>query len=75
MPRSKALLLGKKNRPGIRPEQLGHDVKTRGEYEVCLGCGRSTKATHIESVRRIFWRRVTCKPVTRMKNYIEKGHE
>eukprot|EP00972_Heterocapsa_arctica_P112448 16431837-Heterocapsa_arctica.AAC.1 len=34
----------------------------------------SAKATHIESARRIFWRRVTCKPVTRMRKYVEKGH-
>eukprot|EP00972_Heterocapsa_arctica_P042433 6253797-Heterocapsa_arctica.AAC.1 len=39
---------GKKGRPCIRPEQLGRDVKTSGQFEYCLGCGRSTKATHIE---------------------------
>eukprot|EP00972_Heterocapsa_arctica_P109262 16089466-Heterocapsa_arctica.AAC.1 len=48
-----------KGRPCIRLEQLGHDVDKVGN---CLGCGESTKATHIESARRIFWRRVTCKP-------------
>eukprot|EP00972_Heterocapsa_arctica_P018863 2788347-Heterocapsa_arctica.AAC.1 len=53
---------GKKGKPCTRPEQLGHDVQTSGEYEYCLGCGRCTKATHIESARRIFWRRATCKP-------------
>eukprot|EP00972_Heterocapsa_arctica_P065625 9685467-Heterocapsa_arctica.AAC.1 len=30
----------------IRPEQMGHEVQTCGDYEYCLGCGRSTKAKH-----------------------------
>eukprot|EP00972_Heterocapsa_arctica_P010311 1514976-Heterocapsa_arctica.AAC.1 len=30
---------GKKGRPCIMPEQLGHEVQASGEYEYCLGCG------------------------------------
>eukprot|EP00972_Heterocapsa_arctica_P048518 7151911-Heterocapsa_arctica.AAC.1 len=30
----------------IRPEQMGHEVQTCGDYEYCLGCGRNTKAKH-----------------------------
>eukprot|EP00972_Heterocapsa_arctica_P101477 14953820-Heterocapsa_arctica.AAC.1 len=25
-------------RPSIMPEQLGHEVKTHGDYEYCLNC-------------------------------------
>eukprot|EP00972_Heterocapsa_arctica_P061266 9033488-Heterocapsa_arctica.AAC.1 len=46
-----------KGRPSTRPAQLGHEVKTSGEFEYSLGYGRSTKATHIESARNICWRR------------------
>eukprot|EP00972_Heterocapsa_arctica_P102243 15065079-Heterocapsa_arctica.AAC.1 len=42
---------GAVGRPSILPEQLGHDVKIRGDYEYCLGRGRSTKAKHIESAK------------------------
>eukprot|EP00972_Heterocapsa_arctica_P041121 6060562-Heterocapsa_arctica.AAC.1 len=47
---------GAVGRPSILPEQLGHDVKTCGEYEYCLGCGRSTKATRIDTAKHVFWR-------------------
>eukprot|EP00972_Heterocapsa_arctica_P058480 8628445-Heterocapsa_arctica.AAC.1 len=28
------------------PEQLGHEVKTYGNYEYCLKCGRFTQANN-----------------------------
>eukprot|EP00972_Heterocapsa_arctica_P039010 5745883-Heterocapsa_arctica.AAC.1 len=42
---------GAVGRPSILPEQLGHDVNICGDYEYCLGCGRSTKAKHIETAK------------------------
>eukprot|EP00972_Heterocapsa_arctica_P040907 6028408-Heterocapsa_arctica.AAC.1 len=35
--RTKGRLEGKKGRPCIMPEQLGHEVQAIGEYEYCLG--------------------------------------
>eukprot|EP00972_Heterocapsa_arctica_P043183 6366784-Heterocapsa_arctica.AAC.1 len=43
---------GKKGRPSIRPEQLGHDVTISGDFKCCLGCGRSTTATRVERAKR-----------------------
>eukprot|EP00972_Heterocapsa_arctica_P007677 1118590-Heterocapsa_arctica.AAC.1 len=48
---------GKKGRQIIRPEQMGHEVQTCGDYEYCLGCGRTTKAKHCTSAKKVFWRR------------------
>eukprot|EP00972_Heterocapsa_arctica_P085141 12545429-Heterocapsa_arctica.AAC.1 len=42
---------GAVGRPSVLPEQLGHDVKLCGEHEYCLGCGRSTKAKHIDTAK------------------------
>eukprot|EP00972_Heterocapsa_arctica_P111197 16371800-Heterocapsa_arctica.AAC.1 len=43
---------GTKGRQIIRPEQMGHEVQTCGDYKYCLGCGRSTKAKHRASAKR-----------------------
>eukprot|EP00972_Heterocapsa_arctica_P016012 2360988-Heterocapsa_arctica.AAC.1 len=48
---------------------MGHEVQTCGDYEYCLGCGRTTKATHCTSAKRVFWRRQYCTPVMIMKRY------
>eukprot|EP00972_Heterocapsa_arctica_P014684 2162452-Heterocapsa_arctica.AAC.1 len=48
---------GAVGRPSILPEQLGHDVKICGDTEYCLGCGRRTKAKHIDTAKHVFWRR------------------
>eukprot|EP00972_Heterocapsa_arctica_P082314 12130235-Heterocapsa_arctica.AAC.1 len=48
---------GMKGRQIIRPEQMGHEVQTCDDYEYCLGCGRTTKAKHSTSAKRVFWRR------------------
>eukprot|EP00972_Heterocapsa_arctica_P037977 5589755-Heterocapsa_arctica.AAC.1 len=56
-----------KGRQIITPEQMGHDVKICGEYEYCLSCGRTTKAKHDTSAKRVFWRRQLCRPVVIMR--------
>eukprot|EP00972_Heterocapsa_arctica_P048043 7084977-Heterocapsa_arctica.AAC.1 len=48
---------GAAGRPSILPAQLGHDVKICGDTEYCLGCGRCTKAKHIDIAKHVFWRR------------------
>eukprot|EP00972_Heterocapsa_arctica_P075949 11200479-Heterocapsa_arctica.AAC.1 len=58
----------------ITPEQMGHDVKISSDDECCLGCGRTTKAKHSPSGKRVFWRRERCKPVIRMRRYTQKNH-
>eukprot|EP00972_Heterocapsa_arctica_P084638 12466599-Heterocapsa_arctica.AAC.2 len=60
---------GKKGRQIIIPEQMGHEVQTCGDYEYCLGCGRTTKAKHSILANRVCWRRQYCKPVMRMQRY------
>eukprot|EP00972_Heterocapsa_arctica_P074546 11002660-Heterocapsa_arctica.AAC.1 len=55
-----------KGRQIITPEQMGHDVEICGEYEYCLGCGRTTKAKHNTTAKRICWRRQQRRPVVRM---------
>eukprot|EP00972_Heterocapsa_arctica_P107987 15904959-Heterocapsa_arctica.AAC.1 len=69
---------GAVGRPTILPEQLGHEVQTastaKGEYEYCLKCGKYTKAKHIETAKHIFWRRDICKPVLRLRQYLDKQH-
>eukprot|EP00972_Heterocapsa_arctica_P082759 12194326-Heterocapsa_arctica.AAC.1 len=55
---------GKKGRSCIKPEQLGHDVQTSGEYEYCLGCGRCLEATHTLRAPGGYFGGVNCKPVT-----------
>eukprot|EP00972_Heterocapsa_arctica_P043006 6341539-Heterocapsa_arctica.AAC.1 len=57
------------------PEQLGHDVKTHGDYEYCLGYGKCTKAKHIETAKHVFWRRDICTPVLRLRQYRNKQHK
>eukprot|EP00972_Heterocapsa_arctica_P109252 16087554-Heterocapsa_arctica.AAC.1 len=47
----KGIKNGAVGRPSIMPEQLGHDVNIHGDYEYCLGCGRCTKAKHIETAK------------------------
>eukprot|EP00972_Heterocapsa_arctica_P101664 14980414-Heterocapsa_arctica.AAC.1 len=54
---------------------MGHEVQTCGDYEYCLGCGRTTKAKHSTSANIVFWRRQHCKPVMRMKRYRKRNHE
>eukprot|EP00972_Heterocapsa_arctica_P053131 7824658-Heterocapsa_arctica.AAC.1 len=43
---------GTKGRHIIRPEQIGKEVQTCGDYAYCLGCGRSTKAKRSTSAKR-----------------------
>eukprot|EP00972_Heterocapsa_arctica_P071764 10599328-Heterocapsa_arctica.AAC.1 len=45
---------GAVGRPSILPEQLGHEVKICGDNEYCLGCGRGTKAKHIDTAKHVF---------------------
>eukprot|EP00972_Heterocapsa_arctica_P085408 12587625-Heterocapsa_arctica.AAC.1 len=66
---------GAVGRPSILPEQLGHDVKICGDYEYCLGCGRSTKAKHIDTAKHVFWRREICNPILRLRQYQDKQHK
>eukprot|EP00972_Heterocapsa_arctica_P049557 7294137-Heterocapsa_arctica.AAC.1 len=47
----KGTTTGAVGRPSISPEQLGHDVNICGDYEYCLGCGRSTKAKRIDKAK------------------------
>eukprot|EP00972_Heterocapsa_arctica_P003816 568604-Heterocapsa_arctica.AAC.1 len=54
---------------------MGHDVQISGEYEYCLGCGRTTKAKHSASAKSVFWRRVLCKPVIILTRYREHNHD
>eukprot|EP00972_Heterocapsa_arctica_P058414 8617965-Heterocapsa_arctica.AAC.1 len=42
---------GAVGRPTILPEHLGHEVNICGDTEYCLGCGRSTKAKHIDTAK------------------------
>eukprot|EP00972_Heterocapsa_arctica_P031298 4608132-Heterocapsa_arctica.AAC.1 len=65
---------GKKGRPCIRPEQLGHAVQDHGEYQSCLGCGRCTKANHVDSAKRAFWNTNPCKPIARYNKHLDNGH-
>eukprot|EP00972_Heterocapsa_arctica_P045462 6710637-Heterocapsa_arctica.AAC.1 len=53
---------------------MGHEVQTCGDYEYCLECGRTTKAKHSTSAKRVFWRRQYCKPVMIMKRYTKRNH-
>eukprot|EP00972_Heterocapsa_arctica_P063436 9360056-Heterocapsa_arctica.AAC.1 len=53
----KSLPSGEKGRQIVTPEQMGHDVQISGDYEYCLGCGRTAKAKHILSAKRVVWRR------------------
>eukprot|EP00972_Heterocapsa_arctica_P090839 13404047-Heterocapsa_arctica.AAC.1 len=46
---------GKEGRQIIRPELMGHEVQTCGDYEYCLGCGRNAKAKHSTSAKRVLW--------------------
>eukprot|EP00972_Heterocapsa_arctica_P036327 5346187-Heterocapsa_arctica.AAC.1 len=43
---------GTKRRQIIRPEQMGHEVLICGDYEYCLGCGRTTKTKLSTSAKR-----------------------
>eukprot|EP00972_Heterocapsa_arctica_P088290 13020421-Heterocapsa_arctica.AAC.1 len=54
---------------------MGHEVHICGDYEYCLGCGRTTKAKHSTSAKIVFWRREYCKPVIRMKRYRTRDHD
>eukprot|EP00972_Heterocapsa_arctica_P021862 3216106-Heterocapsa_arctica.AAC.1 len=54
---------------------MEHVVQTCGDYDYCLGCGRTTKAKHSNSAKRLFWRRQYCKPVMRMKRYGKRKHD
>eukprot|EP00972_Heterocapsa_arctica_P115390 16447478-Heterocapsa_arctica.AAC.1 len=65
---------GAVDRPSILPAQLGHDVKICGDTAYCLGCGRCTKAKHIDTAKHVFWRRQVCAPVLRLRQYQEKQH-
>eukprot|EP00972_Heterocapsa_arctica_P081816 12058282-Heterocapsa_arctica.AAC.1 len=47
----KGVKTGAIGKPSILPEQLGHDINICGDYEYCLGCGRSTKAKHIQTAK------------------------
>eukprot|EP00972_Heterocapsa_arctica_P015494 2280885-Heterocapsa_arctica.AAC.1 len=58
---------GAVGRPSMMPEQLGHEVKTHGNYEYCLKCGKYTKAKHIDIAKHLFWRRDICTPVLRLR--------
>eukprot|EP00972_Heterocapsa_arctica_P034875 5133764-Heterocapsa_arctica.AAC.1 len=62
---------GKKGRHIIIPEQMGHEVQTCGDYEYCLGCGRTTKAKRSISAQIVQY----CKPVMRMKRYRKRNHD
>eukprot|EP00972_Heterocapsa_arctica_P055956 8253309-Heterocapsa_arctica.AAC.1 len=66
---------GKKGRQIIRPEQMGHGVQTNGDYEYCLGCGRTSKAKYDKSAKRVFWGREFCKPVKRLERYRKRRHD
>eukprot|EP00972_Heterocapsa_arctica_P028363 4170364-Heterocapsa_arctica.AAC.1 len=54
---------------------MGHEVQTCGDYEYCLGCGRTTKAKHSALANIVFWRRQYWKPVMRMKRYRKRDHD
>eukprot|EP00972_Heterocapsa_arctica_P069139 10216851-Heterocapsa_arctica.AAC.1 len=54
---------------------MGHEVQTCGDYEYCLGCGRTTKAKHSTSANIVFCRRQYCKPVMRMERYRKRKHD
>eukprot|EP00972_Heterocapsa_arctica_P073293 10823578-Heterocapsa_arctica.AAC.1 len=54
---------------------MGHEVKTCGEYEYCLGCGRTTKAKRTTSANIFCWRRQLCKPVVIMRIYRDKNYD
>eukprot|EP00972_Heterocapsa_arctica_P048666 7173059-Heterocapsa_arctica.AAC.1 len=58
---------GAVGRPSILPEQLGHDVKSCGENEYRLGCGRSTKAKHIDTANHVFWEKGDMHPDIKAK--------
>eukprot|EP00972_Heterocapsa_arctica_P017168 2537980-Heterocapsa_arctica.AAC.1 len=58
---------GAVGRPSSLPEQLGHNVKICGDYEYCLGRGRTTKAKHIDTAKHVFWRREICTPILRLR--------
>eukprot|EP00972_Heterocapsa_arctica_P085873 12655084-Heterocapsa_arctica.AAC.1 len=66
---------GAVGRPSILPEQVGHEVKICGDFEYCLGCGRSTKAKHIDTAQHVFWRRQICTLVLRLRPYQDKQHQ
>eukprot|EP00972_Heterocapsa_arctica_P045916 6775993-Heterocapsa_arctica.AAC.1 len=66
---------GAVGRPTILPEQVGHEFRICGDTEYCLGCGRSTKAKHIDIAKHVFWRRQICTPVLRLGQYQEKQHK
>eukprot|EP00972_Heterocapsa_arctica_P008160 1193067-Heterocapsa_arctica.AAC.1 len=66
---------GKKGIQIIRPERMGHEVQTCGDYEYCLGCGQNTKAKRSISAKKVFWRREYCKPVIRMQRYSRRNHD
>eukprot|EP00972_Heterocapsa_arctica_P114933 16445209-Heterocapsa_arctica.AAC.1 len=40
-----------------------------------LGCGRSTKAKHIDTAKHVFWRRQLRTPVIRLRQRQEKEHK
>eukprot|EP00972_Heterocapsa_arctica_P038193 5624044-Heterocapsa_arctica.AAC.1 len=65
---------GTVGRPKITPEQMGHEVHICGNTEYCLGCGRNAKAKHIDTAKHVFWRKLVCKPVLRLRQYQEKQH-
>eukprot|EP00972_Heterocapsa_arctica_P082824 12205504-Heterocapsa_arctica.AAC.1 len=66
---------GAVGRPSMMPEQLGHYVKIHGDYEYCLGCGRCTKAKHMETAKHVFWRRDICTPVLSLRQYHNTQHK
>jgi hypothetical protein len=46
----------------------------KGDYEYCLKCGKYTKAKHIATAKHNFWRRDVCRPVLRLRQYLDKQH-
>eukprot|EP00972_Heterocapsa_arctica_P112660 16433016-Heterocapsa_arctica.AAC.1 len=42
---------GTNGRQIMMPERMGHEVRISGDYEYCLGCGRTTKAKHSTSAK------------------------
>eukprot|EP00972_Heterocapsa_arctica_P008589 1253871-Heterocapsa_arctica.AAC.1 len=71
----KGTTTGAVGRPSILPVQLGHDVTICGDYEYCLGCGRSTKTKHIDTAKHVFSRREICTPILRLRQYQDKHHK
>eukprot|EP00972_Heterocapsa_arctica_P113937 16439859-Heterocapsa_arctica.AAC.1 len=53
---------------------MGHEARSCGDTEYCLGCGRTIKAKHIVTAKHVFWRKQVCKPVLRLRQYKEKQH-